>query len=46
MSMSLLVASFSSVNGKLDADYSDLSKKFHVNDFINDFVSDDFMTSF
>ncbi|EKD9042296.1 hypothetical protein VXK10_002887 [Vibrio parahaemolyticus] len=46
MSMSLLVASFNSDAGKLDADYLELSKEFNVNEFINDFIDKSFLTEF
>lgn len=44
--MSLLVASFNSDAGKLDADYLELSKEFNVNEFINDFIDKSFLTEF
>ncbi|EGR09595.1 hypothetical protein VCHE48_0428 [Vibrio cholerae HE48] len=46
MSMSLLVARFSTTDERLNADYTEVSKKFHVNDFIDDFIDKEFLTTF
>ncbi|MBC3622034.1 hypothetical protein [Vibrio metschnikovii] len=46
MSMSLLVAKFGTTDGRLDADYAEVSKRFHVNDFINEFIDKEFLTDF
>src|SRR5690554_1392312 len=46
MSMSLLVAKFCTTDKGLGADYTEVSKRFHVNDFIDEFVDKEFLTTF
>lgn len=46
MSMSLLVAKFGITDERLDADYTEVSKRFHVNDFIDEFIDKNFLTAF
>lgn len=44
--MSLLVAKFGTTDERLDADYAEVSKRFHVNDFIDEFIDKEFLTAF
>lgn len=46
MSMSLLVAEFKFTQEKLDSNYLDLSKKINVNEFINDYIDVNFISTF
>ncbi|MEZ9777643.1 hypothetical protein [Vibrio sp. 10N.261.54.A5] len=46
MSMCLLIAGFNSTGGKLDANYTALSERVYVNEFLNDLVSSDFIEEF
>lgn len=46
MSMSLLVANFKDIKGKLDADYSDVSIRVNVNKFIDDYIDRESISDF
>ena len=46
MSMSLNVALFQSEDEKLQAEYSDLSKNINVTEFLNSFISEDYISEF
>ncbi|MEK2011474.1 hypothetical protein [Vibrio parahaemolyticus] len=46
MSMSLLVVRFDKKNSRLNANYNTESKKVYVNEFINDYIDEDFLSEF